>query len=397
MTNNSALINNFSISRLPRILFGAGEFSALASEISSYGRQALIVTGGRSFTELQQWTNLQEELQTLEISWSLVRIPGEPSPEWVDDAVAQYKNKGIEVVVGIGGGSPLDAAKAMAGLLHKGNTVMDHLEGVGRGITYSGPSLPYIAVPTTAGTGSEMTKNAVLSNNDKGFKKSFRDEQLTAQVAIIDSNLLIKCPRPQLIANAMDAFTQLLESYTSPRSNPITDALAISGLEYFIKGFSKHQEADMAGLDCLAYGSMISGICLAQTGLGAVHGIASPLGAHFPIPHGVACGTTLAAVTETNIRALKDRLPDAPALDRYAQVGCLVSSNHDLNQSRALSALVDTLWRWTETLELPVLSQFGMTESDVDQIVAESGGSSMKTNPIVLTEQELKTILLNRL
>ncbi|PCI28734.1 MAG: alcohol dehydrogenase [SAR324 cluster bacterium] len=387
----------FSISRLPRILFGAGEFSRLASEIAGYGDQVLIVTGGSSFTDRSHWGVLQSELKNLGISWSLIRIPGEPSPEWIDQAVAKHKKANFKVVVGIGGGSPLDAAKAIAGLLPQGNSVMDHLEGVGRGVTFVGPSLPYIAVPTTAGTGSEMTKNAVLSCSEKGFKKSFRDEQLTAQVAIVDPDLLASCPRPQLVANAMDAFTQLLESYTSPRSNPITDALALSGIEYFLLGFSKNSEADLAGPEYLAYASMISGICLAQTGLGAVHGIAAALGAHFSIPHGVACGTTLAAVTKTNIAALKERQPDAIALNRYAQVGRLLSHQLEMDQQSALTALEKTLWSWTEILEIPKLSHYAMTAADVDQIIAESGGNSMKTNPLVLTTQELKEILLERL
>lgn len=390
-------MQSFAISRLPRILFGAGEFSRLTQEISGYGNKVLIVTGGKSFTERAQWRDLQAKLTAAGINWVLLRIPGEPSPEWIDRAVAENHDQGIKVVVGIGGGSPLDAAKAIAGLLPSANSVMDHLEGVGRGVAFNGPSLPYIAVPTTAGTGSEMTKNAVLSNQEQGFKKSFRDEQLTAQLAIIDPNLLDGCPRPQLIANAMDAFTQLLESYTSPRSNPITDALALSGISYFLKGFSQQQEGDLAGAAYLAYGSMISGICLAQTGLGAVHGIASPLGAHFSIPHGVACGTLLAKVTKTNIDALQQRLPDNIALARYAQVGRMLAGDEVLNQSEALATLIACLERWTSLLGLPQLNNYGVKSQHIEQIVAESGGNSMKTNPITLTSAELTEILLARL
>lgn len=390
-------ISTFAISRLPRILFGAGEIARLAPEVAALGNSVLIVTGGRSFTDRPQWHALQTAFGKAGVAWTLIRIPSEPSPEWIDSAVSQYKAANFTAVVGIGGGSPLDAAKAIAGLLPHGRSVMDHLEGVGRGVDYKGPSTPYIAVPTTAGTGSEMTKNAVLSNTEQGFKKSFRDEQLTAQLAIIDPDLLVACPRPQLIANAMDAFTQLLESYTSPRCNPITDALALSGIEYFLHGFSKTSEADLAGLECLAYASMISGICLAQTGLGAVHGIASPLGAHFGVPHGVACGTMLAAATESNILALKQRQPASPALNRYAKVGSLIAPQFANDPSAALNNLVDTLWRWTETLELPLLNHFGIRELDVETIVAQSGGNSMKTNPVALTNQELTHILLKRL
>jgi len=390
-------ISTFAISRLPRILFGAGEITRLAHEVASLGNSVLIVTGGRSFTERPQWQALQAAFRNAGVAWTLIRIPNEPSPEWIDNAVLEYKAADFNAVVGIGGGSPLDAAKAIAGLLPHGRSVMDHLEGVGRGFEYKGPSIPYIAVPTTAGTGSEMTKNAVLSNTEQSFKKSFRDEQLTAPLAISDPVLLAACPRPQLIANAMDSFTQLLESYTSPRCNPITDALALSGIEYFLRGFSESSEADLAGLEYLAYASMISGICLAQTGLGAVHGIASPLGAYFNVPHGIACGTTLAAVTETNILALLQRQTASPALNRYAKVGSLIAPQFANDQSAALEHLVNTLWRWTEKLELPLLSNFGISEMDVKSIVAQSGGNSMKTNPLILTDQELSDILLKRL
>jgi len=398
MSNDHLLcLNSFTFSRLPKIIFGRGTFAKLADEICCYGERVLIVTGSHSFTNSAHWTDLKKQLSAKGINWSLVHIAGEPSPDLIDDAVTQYHQTNMNVVVAVGGGSALDAGKAIAGLLIQGQSVMDHLEGVGRGLVFAGPSLPFIAVPTTAGTGSEMTKNAVLSDNNQGFKKSFRDPKLTAHLAIIDPELLDGCPRPQLIANAMDAFTQLLESYTSPRSNPITDALALSGLEYFLAGFSQNSEADLAGLDYLAYASMISGICLAQTGLGAVHGLASPLGANFPIPHGVACGTTLAIVTKTNIAALQARQPNAVALTRYAQVGRLLVHRPQLDHHLALISLVDTLTHWTNILSLPTLSRYGMTVDDIELIVKESAGNSMKTNPLILTKQELTQILHARL
>jgi alcohol dehydrogenase len=159
-------------------------------------------------------------------------VTGEPSPQFVDDTVQKYRGKGYDVVVGIGGGSVLDAAKAVAGLLAPGNSVMDHLEGVGPELPYQGPATPFIAVPTTAGTGSEATKNAVLSVRGKnGFKKSFRDEKLIAEYTIVDPDLLATCPPEIIAANGMDAFTQLLESYVSSKANPFTDALAVSGME----------------------------------------------------------------------------------------------------------------------------------------------------------------------
>ncbi|MDN3650734.1 iron-containing alcohol dehydrogenase [Reinekea marina] len=368
----------------------------MPAEIQSFGSNVLIITGGQSFTQSIQWSVLKRSLDELNIDVHLERVSGEPTPGQVDAIVAQYKKETIAVVIGIGGGSPLDAAKAVAALLPSGRSVMNYLEGVGKGITFSGPTIPFIAVPTTAGTGSEMTKNAVLSDTEQGFKKSFRDEQMTAQVAIIDSTLLESCPRPQLIANAMDAFTQLLESYTSTRSNPLTDALALSGIEHFLKGFNFHQEADLAGLDHLAYASMLSGLCLAQTGLGAVHGIASPLGAHYPIPHGVACGTLLAAVTEANITALQSRSPNDNALVRYANIGRMINPS-TIHNAEALTKLINSLDHWTHKLNIPTLNSFGMVEEDVDKIASESGGNSMKTNPIELTQNELKTIIMQRL
>ncbi|MFC3700056.1 iron-containing alcohol dehydrogenase [Reinekea marina] len=396
LTKTPNSLTPFSISRLPRILFGAGELSKLPAEIQSFGSNVLIITGGQSFTQSIQWSVLKRSLDELNIDVHLERVSGEPTPGQVDAIVAQYKKETIAVVIGIGGGSPLDAAKAVAALLPSGRSVMNYLEGVGKGITFSGPTIPFIAVPTTAGTGSEMTKNAVLSDTEQGFKKSFRDEQMTAQVAIIDSTLLESCPRPQLIANAMDAFTQLLESYTSTRSNPLTDALALSGIEHFLKGFNFHQEADLAGLDHLAYASMLSGLCLAQTGLGAVHGIASPLGAHYPIPHGVACGTLLAAVTEANITALQSRSPNDNALVRYANIGRMINPS-TIHNAEALTKLINSLDHWTHKLNIPTLNSFGMVEEDVDKIASESGGNSMKTNPIELTQNELKTIIMQRL
>jgi len=328
-------------------------------------------------------------------------VAGEPSPELVDAEVAAHKNDNIDVVVAIGGGSVLDAAKAIAGLLRPGNSVMDHLEGVGRGIPYRGPAVPLIAVPTTAGTGSEATKNAVLSRRgEEGFKKSFRDDQLVARVALVDPELLLSCPPELIAANGMDAFTQLLESYVSTRANPMTQALALSGIEAFRDGFWAvwEQQSDAAEARArLAYASMISGITLAQTGLGSVHGMASPLGAFFPAPHGVICGTLVSEATEMNIRALREREPDNIALEKYAQVGRLLSSEPLLRDQAALADLVERLRQWTERLDLPKLSRYGMRAKDFDKVAAHSGGSSMKTNPLVLTADELKSVLRRRL
>ena len=216
------------------------------------------------------------------LSWEDMVVEQEPSPGLVDQAVRVYRHAGIEIVLGIGGGSVLDAAKAIAGLLPHGNSVMDHLEGVGPELPYQGPSLPFIAVPTTAGTGSEATKNAVLSmHGPDGFKKSFRHDLLVARYAVVDPALLATCPPDLIAANGMDALTQLLESYVSTRANPFVDALALSGLGYVRDGLLDWYEGGekaAEGRAGMAYAALLSGITLAQVGLGSVHGLAAPLG-----------------------------------------------------------------------------------------------------------------------
>ena len=221
----------FSIARLPRIEFGAGVFDKLVPITRSYGQHALILTGHKSFVETRHWAQLQDDFEKSGVAITHIkRSAGEPTPQQVDEKVTALAGQHIDVVVGIGGGSVLDEAKAIAGLLRVGHSVMDYLEGVGPERPYVGPSTPFIAVPTTAGTGSEATKNAVLSKHGTGgFKKSFRDDQLVAQWAIIDPDLLQSCPKSVLAGNGMDALTQLLESYLSTKANPITDALGFTG------------------------------------------------------------------------------------------------------------------------------------------------------------------------
>lgn len=397
----SSGISAFRVARLPEIMFGAGTLASLPATAARFGKRALVVTGGRSFVDSAHWSVLQERLRDHGLRWVSLRVSGEPSPQMVDQAVARFTDSGIQVVVAIGGGSVLDAAKAIAGLLPSGRSVMDFLEGVGRGLPYSGPALPLIAVPTTAGTGSEATKNAVLSlQGDDGFKKSFRDDLLVPQVAIVDPVLLETCPRWLIAANGMDAFTQLLESYVSLQASPFTDALALSGLQAFRDGFGLAWNGEVherqAGLAGLAYASLLSGITLAQAGLGSVHGLASPLGAYFPIPHGVACGTLVAGATECNIRALRERAAGSPALGKYARVGRLLcpSATSDAEAIQSLSAWLQD---WQALLALPRLAGFGMTEADIDRVVAGSRGGSMRTNPIELKDEELAQLLRERL
>ncbi len=297
------MISPFSIARLPRIEFGSGVFRKLPAIAASYGKRFLLVTGARSFLESPHAAWLFDALRQQGCNWEIVKVAVEPAPTFIDATVAALRKDIFDAVIGIGGGSALDAAKAIAGLLKPGNSVMDHLEGVGPELPYRGPATPFIAVPSTAGTGSEATKNAVLSLEGQ-FKKSFRDDQLVAEWAIVDPDLIATCPPHLIAADGMDAFTQLLESFVSTRSNPMTDALARSGIMAVKDSLlSLYAEQTAEAREKMAYASLMSGICLAQTGLGSVHGLAAPLGAFFPIPHGVACGTLVATATAVNIAA----------------------------------------------------------------------------------------------
>ncbi|MGR8941118.1 MAG: iron-containing alcohol dehydrogenase [Gammaproteobacteria bacterium] len=394
--------SSFSISRLPRISFGSGRINDVPALAAAYGRTALLVTGRQSFCATPRWPVFTQALAAQGLRWLHFTVSGEPSPALVDEAVQRFRAESVDVVVAIGGGSVLDAAKAIAGLLPHGNSVMDHLEGVGRNVPYRGPSTPFIAVPTTAGTGSEATKNAVLSvQSPDGFKKSFRDECLIPEYAVIDPDLLASCPRELIAADGMDAFTQLLESYVSLKANPLTDALAWSGMSAVREGFFAAWEGIEPeaghGRGAMAYASLLSGITLAQVGLGSVHGLASPLGAYFPIPHGVVCGTLVAAATEINIKALQQREPGSPALPKYAQVGRLLTGQNQMDDETARAALIALLSDWSEKLHLPRLHRYGITGADFPLIVANSRGSSMLTNPIVLTDDEIGVILSARL
>jgi len=391
---------DFSIARLPRIIFSRQSIQQVPDLCLQYGKNVLLVTGARSFESSRAFEQLVIECEKKSIQLLQCRVPGEPSPQLVDEIVSEFRHQNIDVVLGIGGGSALDAAKAIAGLLKVQNTVMDYLEGVGPELTYEGPAVPFIAVPTTAGTGSEATKNAVLSvQGEHGFKKSFRDDQLVAEYAVLDPELLGSCPKEVVAANGMDALTQLIESYVSTRANIMTDALAISGLRSARDGLLALYKdiSNKEAQEKMAYASLMSGVCLAQTGLGSVHGLASPLGAFYPIPHGVVCGTLVAQATAINIRLMLERDATNPALDKYATLGDVLTQQRHKSKQASHEALCETLFEWTEQMSLPTLGGFGLTVDGLDAVVKNSRGSSMKTNPVVMSDEEIKSLLLKRL
>ncbi len=392
---------SFAIARLPRIEFGIGTLQRIPTIAAGLGSRLLLVTGARSFIQSRHWHPLINQLQQQGLQWQHCSIAEEPSPDLIDELVTHYANQSIDVVIGIGGGSALDAAKAIAGLLRVQRSVMDFLEGVGPELPYHGPAVPFIAVPTTAGTGSEATKNAVLSvQGEHGFKKSFRDDKLVAEYAIIDPDLLLDCPSSVIAANGMDALTQLLESYVSTRSNALTDALAISGLQAVrdaLIPLYRQQNVSSCHREKMAYAALLSGITLAQVGLGSVHGLASPLGAFFPIPHGVVCGTLVATATRINIDCMLSREPDNKALAKYAQIATVLCQQTFADTATAHHALIELLARWTQELALPRLFTLGLHASALDKVIANCRGNSMRTNPIVLTDDEVRQILIERL
>lgn len=387
----------FAIGQLPRIEFGSGRRAQLAPLIAAYGSPVLLVTGAHSLMASPFWQELMAALEAREIRHEHVRIDGEPGPEAVDEAVRRFAVSEVKVVVGIGGGSVLDAAKAVAGLLRIGDSVMDYLEGMPMPPKpYQGPRTPFIAVPTTAGTGSEATKNAVITQaGTQGFKRSFRDDALVADVALIDPDFLATCPAALIAANGMDALTQLLEAYVSRGANTFTDALAIDGLERVIRSL-KALYIGAGDLTLhrqhMAYGALLSGVCLAQAGLGSVHGLAQPFGSLFGIPHGVVCGTLLPAATEINVEVLECREPASEVLLKYARVGRLFDPEAKVD-GVARRALLEGLKELKVVMAIPGLTALGIRATDVPEVIAHCRNSGMKNNPVALEDAEIQQLI----
>ena len=393
--------SNFSVAALPAIEFGSGKALDVPALAASLAKRIILVTGKESIETTDLWSQWIDTFGKLSLQYSRLIIETEPSPILIDTIVNEHRDYKADLVIGIGGGSVLDAAKAIAGLLTVSRPVTDYLEGVGLELDYEGQPLPYIAVPTTAGTGSEMTKNAVLSlQGPAGYKKSFRPNRLVPDYAVVDPDLLKTCSPSLIAANGMDAFTQLMESYVSTKASPFTDALAMDGLtavsESLLNWYENTGDVQQARTR-MAYGSMLSGITLAQAGLGSVHGLASPLGAFYPMPHGEVCGTLVAVATQTNIEALQERQTENIALKKYANIGRLLAIQPGLDDTQARQTLLDILHDWTQRMKLPQLSQYGVDKNSLTKIVEISRGSSMKTNPIVLRDDEIENILLARL
>jgi len=386
-------IQPFQIANLPKIQFGWGIRNQFSEYFVNLNLHSVVLISAKFLTRPGRFSaQLIEQLQTAGIRVNVFVVSGEPSPELVDEIVKASPNN-AQAVIGIGGGSVLDAAKAIAGLIPSQNSVMNYLEGVGEGQPFDVDTLPFYAMPTTAGTGSETTKNAVLSRIGH-FKKSFRDEKLLAKEVWLDPQFLETCPEPLLYSTGMDAFTQLLESYTTRKANPITDALAWQGMTLFKDAFnmikSEDQTEKQTGYGNLMLAASLSGITLANAGLGAVHGLAGPFGAFFEIPHGTVCALLLAPITEANIEALQAKDSDnaKQVLSKYAQIGQLLATDAQQN-ANPLQQLINILQQLTHELIPQTLSDFAITPCQLDPVISSCRSGSMLGNPITLPDEVL--------
>lgn len=390
--------SEFFCVQTPKIIYGAGRFSELGKIACCFGRTALIVTGAHSLKKSGRLNSLFKALAREDVACRHFCVNGEPSPELIDEAVSSFRENNIDVVIAVGGGSVIDAGKAISAMLSKDDSIENYLEGMGD-IKHDGEKIPFIAVPTTAGTGSEATKNAVISRVGKdGFKKSLRHDNFVPDVALVDPELYLTCPPEVTAACSLDSFTQLLESYVSVKANPVTDALALKGLELIGSNLlpsCTNCSDDVKVRGSMALAALFSGITLTGAGLGIVHGLASSLGSNFPIPHGVVCATLIGAATRENIRLLRQAGETGKrGLSRFAEAGRVVTGSKGGKIDSDCDLLVNKIDEWVETLKIPRLGVYSTDLSDLDSIV---GKTSLKNNPINITEENMKSILRRRL
>lgn len=385
-------IRSFTLATTPHLHFGEGKLSLLPTAVSAVGKKMLLVTGARSFAAAPYTPALLRQLREKSIAVEQYPIVSEPSPEMIDTAVRQFAGWCPDTVVAIGGGSVLDAGKAISAMLPLNVPVKDYLEGVGTK-THPGDKIYFVAVPTTSGTGSEATKNAVLSETgDQGYKRSLRHDNFVPDLAIVDPSLTISCPPSTTAASGMDAFTQLLESYVSTAANPITDALAYEGLKHIARSL-KHafrNGTDLQARTDLALAAFLSGITLASAGLGLVHGFASPIGGYFEIPHGIICSTLMAPANRATVRRLRQDKTNPEALTKYSLVGKLFADSDNRSEEYYTDFLLQQIETLTETLHIPKLSEYGITAADHARIIK---GTDNKNNPAVLGQEEMMAVL----
>ena len=370
---------------LPRkVVFGPGRAAELAGLVASLGSRVLLCTG----SDPARHRHLLGDVEPV----AVVRVTREPLVDDARSALDEARAAGADSVVAIGGGSVLDLAKAVAVLLGNGTDPLDHLEVVGRGLPIERPAVPYVAVPTTAGTGAEATANAVLAAPEHGRKASIRSPHMLAAVALVDPLLTLPCPPPVTASSGLDALTQCLEPFVSPKANPATDAVAADGLRRGARSLRRAYEHgdDRDAREDMALCSLFGGIALANAKLGAVHGVAGVVGGMVDAPHGAVCAALLAPVVEANVRALRERDPGSPALDRYAAAARLLTGRDAATVEDAGAWLRETV----EALQVPPLRDVGLWPARYAEVAEKSArSSSMQGNPVALTADELVAVL----
>jgi alcohol dehydrogenase class IV len=371
----------FEFATAHRVLFGEGALRDVPAAAATFGRRALLVTGAAA----DRAAPLRTALEAAAIACVPFSVAGEPTVDLI-----RHAPRGCDLVIAIGGGSVLDAGKALAAMLTNPGDPLDYLEVIGRGHPLCAPAAPCIAIPTTAGTGSEVTRNAVLASPEHRVKASLRSAGMLPRLAVVDPELTWSLPRALTAATGLDALTQLIEPYVSVRANPMTDALCVAGIPCAARALPRvcANGGDREARSEMAWASLLGGMALANAGLGAVHGFAAPVGGMFPAPHGAVCAAILPHAIDVNVRALRSRAPEK--LVRFDQVARLLTDNPHAAAADAVA--------WTAALvrqlEIPPLRTYGIGDADIPLLVEKaSQASSMKGNPIALTQEELCEII----
>lgn len=380
----------FEFATASRIIFGSGKVREIGAIAKTSGQRALLVSG-RNSTRTQALTQSLLDAQIVVETFS---IPGEPTTALIQEGTAIARRQKCDFVIGFGGGSALDAAKAIAALITNPGDLFDYLEVIGKAKPLANPSAPCIAIPTTSGTGAEVTKNAVLASPEHQVKVSMRSPFMLPVVALIDPELTLSLPPAVTASTGMDALTQLIEPFVCLRANPLTDAFCREGITRVARALPVAFATgnNLAAREDMAMASLLGGLALANAGLGAAHGFAAPIGGMFDAPHGAICAALLPHVMEINIRALHARAPGS--MDRYNEVAKLLTARHDASAAEG----VEWVRNLVQRLQIPGLKTYGIKTEHVKTLVSKAASaSSMKANPILLTTAELEEILTKSL
>ncbi len=382
----------FEFAAPTRIIFGPGTIKEVPPLAAKLGSRALIVVG----SDPQRADTLIRALADRDVESFVYSVASEPNTEVVRLGVQRAHEAECDLIIGFGGGSAIDTGKAISGLLTNPGDPFEYLEVVGQGKPLANPAAPYIAIPTTAGTGAEVTSNAVMAVPQHRVKVSLRSPLMLARVAVVDPELTLNLPPHVTASTGLDALTQLIEPFVSNRANPLTDSICREGMRRAARSLRRAWEhgEDAAAREDMAVASLFGGLALSNAKLGAVHGFAGPIGGMFPAPHGAICARLLPLVMETNVSALQERAPESEALHRYSEVAELLTGHQDASAADGVAWLHDLV----QTLKIPPLATYGITQDDFPTLVEKAAASSsMQGNPLTLTAEELHSILAQAL